>query len=50
MAKYDLDMCDNERCQFAGVCKRFLPRNQAPKDKYLYYITDCTSYIHFIPK
>ncbi len=50
MPNYDIDLCDNSKCRFAGVCKRYLSRNEAPKDKSYYYLRECTSYMYFIPK
>ena len=50
MANYNLDLCDNEKCQFSGICKRFLPRDKVPKGQYRWYITDCTNYVYFVQK
>lgn len=47
---YDLDLCDNEKCQFSGLCKRFVPYNKLPQNAHPYYLTGCTNYIYFISK
>ena len=50
MKERDIDLCDYEQCSFSGVCARFLPKDRIPKGEHRWYITDCTNYIHFIPK
>lgn len=45
-----IDKCNDSKCQFAGVCQRFLPKDKVPKNKYTYYLKECPSYQYFIPK
>lgn len=49
MMNNNIDRCDNDKCQFAGVCKRFLPRAKAPIGQYIYYLSECPSFRYFIP-
>ena len=50
MVNYEIDLCDNAKCRFAGVCKRYVPRDKVLKDHPYYYLKECTSYMYFIPK
>lgn len=50
MIDYDIDLCDNGKYMFAGVCKRYVSRDIVQKNRPYYYLNECPSYMYFIPK